>query len=228
MIAWWVACLLLPLAREPVDSVAAVVERRVITVSEVDAEARLALLLRADTGVDDLDLSPGALDDKLRRVVLQTMVAHELLALEARRKGLVVREADVDLAVSQVRARFPGPDAARAWLTRTGIDEELLRTRARRDLLAAAQLQGALAELKVSDEEARAYLEIDLELAADRPMPERIAAARAALLAARREERTAQIVADIGRGVEVRMVAPSTPAVPSNSAPPSPSPSPPP
>lgn len=220
MSALLVACLLLPLAREPMDSVAAVVERRVITLSEVEAEARLALLLRAEPGADQPELPRSALDEQLRRAVLQTMVAHELLALEARRRGLVVREADVDAAVAQVKARFAGPEAARAWLSRAAIDEELLRGRARRDLLAAAHLQGALAELKVSDEEARAYLEIDLELAADRPLPERIAAARNALLTARREERTAQLVAEIGRGVEVRIVSANAPGAPPSSTPP--------
>ncbi|MCC7112562.1 MAG: SurA N-terminal domain-containing protein [Deltaproteobacteria bacterium] len=223
MNAVWALALLAPLAREPMDSVAAVVERRVITLSEVEAEARLALLLRAEPGSDQPELPRGALDDQLRQAVLQTMVAHELLALEARRRGLVVREADVDAAVTQVKARFAGPEAARAWLARAAIDEELLRGRARRDLLAAAHLQGALAELKVSDEEARAYLEIDIELAADRPLLERLAAARAALLTARREERTAQLVAEIGRGVDVRLVSANSPA-----APPAPPPSPPP
>ncbi len=203
------ACLLAPAVRTPVDSVAAVVERRVITSSEVEAEARLAILLRAAPAVADVDLSPAAVDDKLRRAVLDTMVAHELLALEARRKGLVVREADVDAAVAGVRERFAGPLAARAFFARYGIDDELLRGRARRDLLATAQLQGALLEIKVSDEEARAYLDVDIGLAEDRPMPERIVVARAALLAARREERTAQMVADLARGVEVRIVADS-------------------
>lgn len=199
--------LLLPCARVPVDGVAAVVERRVITVSEVDAEARLALLARATPTSGEPDLPTGPVDAKLKRAVLDTMVAHELLALEARRKGVVVREADVDAAVASVRASFASADVARAFFARFGIDEELLRGRARRDLLAAAQLQGALADIKVTEQEARAYLEIDIGLADGRPLPERVAAARAALLAARREERTAQVVADIARGVEVRVVA---------------------
>lgn len=203
------ASLVVPSARVPVDGVAAVVERRVITVSEVDAEARLALLARATPASGEPDLPTAPLDAKLKRAVLDTMVAHELLALEARRKGVVVREADVDAAVAAVRARFASAEVARAFFARFGIDEELLRGRARRDLLASAQLQGALADVKVTDEEARAYLEIDIGLAEDRPLPERIAAARAALLTARREERTAKIVADIARGVEVRIVAPA-------------------
>lgn len=219
MTALLALAVLLPLAREPVDSVAAVVERRVITLSELEAEARLALLLRAPPGADQPEPGSDALDSKLRAAVLQTMVAHELLALEARRRGLVVREADVDAAVAQVKARFAGPEAARAWLARAGADEELLRGRARRDLLAAAHLQGALADLKVTDEEARAYLEIDLEIAADRPLPERVAAARAALLGARREERTAQLVAELARGVEVRIVAAAPPPAPTAAAP---------
>lgn len=202
-----VAALALPGVRVPVDAVAAVVERRVITVSEVDAEARLVLLARATPLSGTPDLPTGPLDAKLKTAVLDTMVAHELLALEARRKGVVVREAEVDLAVSAERARFASAEVARAFFARFGIDEELLRGRARRDLLASAQLTSGLADLKVSDEEARAYLEIDIALAEGRPLPERMAAARSALLAARREERTEQIVADIARGVEVRVVA---------------------
>lgn len=206
--------LALPGVRVPVDAVAAVVERRVITASEVDAEARLALLARAPPISGTPDLPSGPLDAALKKAVLDTMVAHELLALEARRKGLVVREADVDVAVAAERARFASAEVARAFFARFGIDEELLRGRARRDLLASAQLSSGLADVKVSDDEARAYLEIDLGLAEGRPLPERIAAARAALLAARREERTEKIVADIARGVEVRIVADAPGAAP--------------
>ncbi len=209
-----VALLGLPGAHVPVDAVAAVVERRVITVSEVDAEARLVVLARAAPVSGTPDLPTGPLDGKLMKAVLDTMVAHELLALEARRKGVVVREADVDVAVAAERARFANAEVARAFFARFGIDEELLRGRARRDLLASAQLSSGLAELKVSDEEARAYLEIDIGLAEGRPEPERVAAARAALLGARREERTQRLVAEIARGVEVRIVADALGAAP--------------
>jgi len=53
------------------------------------------------------------------------MVAQELLALEARRTGVAVREIDIDKSVAETRARFSDGEAARAFLVRFAVDEEL-------------------------------------------------------------------------------------------------------
>jgi hypothetical protein len=117
--------------RTLIDGVAAVVERRVITTSEVEAEARLVLLERAGP-----EVALRRLDPELVAAVLDTIVAQELLALEARRSGVVTREVDIDKAVGSLRAKAGDAEAARRFFARAGADEELLRGRARRDLAA--------------------------------------------------------------------------------------------
>lgn len=181
-------------SRTAIDGVAAVVERRVITTSEVDAEARLALLEKAGA-----DVAAGHLDAQLEKAVLDSMVAQELLALEARRTGVAVREIDIDKSVAAVRAHFDDADAARTFFTRFGIDEELLRGRARRDLAAGALLEKTFADVKVSDDEADAYLTEHKDLV-DRAMAKR------ALDKARRDARFAALMKRLAAHVEVRVV----------------------
>ena len=181
-------------ARAPIDSVAAVVERRVITTSEVGAEARLVLLDKAGG-----DAASGRLDDALLGAVLDNMVAQELLALEARRTGVAIREIDIDKAVAAERARFDDAASASAFFTRFGIDEELLRARARRDLAAAALLTRMFADVRVTDDEADAYLSEHKDLV-DRP-----SAARA-LEKGKRDARFNALMRRLRADVEVRMV----------------------
>jgi hypothetical protein len=193
--------------REPVDAVAAVIERRVVTTSEVQAEARLVLLERAGP-----DVATGSLDAGLLQKVLDAIVVQELLALEARRTGIAVREVDIDKSVETVRARFsdsafvPGAaptaapvDASRAFFAKLGVDEELLRGRARRDLAAGALLNKMFADVKVTDAEATALL-------SSRPELVDVASARTALEKERKEQKFAALVDTIRRSTEVRVV----------------------
>lgn len=201
------AALALAGQREPIDAVAAVVERRVVTTSEVQAEARLVLLERAGP-----EIATGPLDAGLLQKVLDAIVVQELLALEARRTGIAVREVDIDKSVETVRARFtdsayvPGAaptaapiEASRAFFAKLGVDEELLRGRARRDLAAGALLNKVFADVKVSDAEAGALL-------SSRPELVDVAGARAALEKERKEQRFATLVDTVRRNTEVRVV----------------------
>ena len=181
-------------AREPIDGVAAVVERRVVTTSEVRAEARLVLLERAGA-----EAAGGRLDAALEKAVLDSMVAQELLALEARRTGVAVREIDIDKSVAGVRAHFDDADTARGFFTRFGVDEELLRGRARRDLAAGVLLEKTLADIKVTDEEADAYLSEHRDLV-DR------AVAKRSLEKSRRDARFDALMHRLSASVEVRVV----------------------
>jgi hypothetical protein len=189
--------LLLALAADhtPLDSVAAVVERRVITQSEVQAEARLVLLEKAGA-----ESARGRVDEELAQAVLDSIVAQELLALEARRTGVAVREIDIDKSIAGVRALFANPDDARAFFGRYGIDEELLRARARRDLAAQALLERSFADVRVSDDEADAFLSEHKELADREP-------ARAALLQKRRSDRFQALMHRLKGEVEVRIIS---------------------
>ncbi len=181
-------------ARVPVDAVAAVIERRVVTRSEIEAEARLVLLERAGP-----EAASGVLDRQLLGAVLDSVVAQELLALEARRTGVAVREIDIDKTVGDVRAHVGDAAAARAFLQRFGIDDELLRARARRDLAAGALLRKLFSDIKVSDAEADAWRSNHKEL------PDR-AAARLALEKQRKDARFASVMHRLKSEVEVRVV----------------------
>lgn len=181
--------------RTAIDSVAAVVERRVVTTSEVQAEARLVLLERAGP-----EAAGARLDAALLGAVLDNIVAQELLALEARRTGVAVREIDIDKSVAAVRARFDDADAARAFFTRFAIDEELLRGRARRDMAANELLLRAFAEIKVGDDEASAFLAEHEHLFVDKQ------AARRALEKQRRDQRFEALMRRLKAEVEVRVV----------------------
>jgi hypothetical protein len=178
----------------PLDSVAAVVERSVITVSEVQSEARLVLLEKA--GVDS---ARGRVDEELAQAVLDNIVAQELLALEARRTGVAVRESDIDKSIAATRALFANPDDARAFLVHYGIDEELLRARARRDLAAQALLERMFADVRVSDDEADAFLSEHKDLA-DRDT------ARIALVQKKKSERFDALMHKLKGEVEVRII----------------------
>lgn len=196
-----------PAGRESLDAVAAVIERRVVTTSEVHAEARLVLLERAGP-----EVATGTLDAGLVQKVLDALVVQELLALEARRTGISVREVDIDKSVDSVRARYtdsafvPGAaptaapvEASRAFFAKLGVDEELLRGRARRDLAASALLTKTFADVKVTDAEANALL-------SSRPELVDVASARAKLEKERKEQRFAALVDTVRKSTEVRIV----------------------
>ena len=119
-----------------VDAVAAVVERRVITRSEVDVEARLTLVERGAATPLGVPL-----DDAFRAAMLEALLVEELLALEARRTaGIVVREVDVDAALQRLRARLDDEGGYETFLLRSALDEEALRAILRRQLMVRALL----------------------------------------------------------------------------------------
>jgi hypothetical protein len=191
--------------RVPLDAVAAVVDRRVITLTEVEAFGRLSLLRQGGPGA-----ATAPLDDAFRRAVLDSLIVTELLALEARRTpGLFVREADVDKAVAELRGHVGDDDTLfRAFLARCTLDDESLRAMLRRDLSVQVLLGRRLADTaRVGDDDVRAYLLDHPELRAGASLGDRLAAARAALLAERRERGMQTLIEEVRQGVEVRVVA---------------------
>jgi hypothetical protein len=119
------------------DAVVAVVDRHVVTRSEIEVEARLFLLARR--GPAGLSVP---LDEGLLRAVRDTVILQELLAIEARRTpGLWVREADVERGVVELRARFVDDAAWRAFVLRYDLDDDALRAIVRRNRMVAALLE---------------------------------------------------------------------------------------
>jgi hypothetical protein len=127
------------------DGVAAVVEREVITRSDVERAARVLLVRRGGTaGVS------APVDDGLRAAVLDLLVAEELVVLDGRRRH---RWPDTDenaarLAAS-VRARFASEQEFQAFLRTSQVPEsdflEMMRRGARVEWLVEAEVRLARA-----------------------------------------------------------------------------------
>jgi hypothetical protein len=127
------AWLLLLLSAPPgtlVDRVVAVVDKEVITQSELLIEARLALFQREDLEAASADLSPEVLT--AFRIY---WVDQLLIAAQARHYGAAeVSEDEVDQAVRRVEQRARSAAAYQAFLRRFGISAALVREVVRRDL----------------------------------------------------------------------------------------------
>ncbi len=123
-----------------VDAVAAVVDRRVITVSQVRAEATLTVLERiGDAAVH------ATVDARLMQAVLDQVVLQELIAAQAQRASVSATssfEADVRSAAQLAAWSTPTALALRA---RDDVDDNFIRARVRRDLLVERYLAVTLA-----------------------------------------------------------------------------------
>ena len=199
LVVWCAAQVAAPAERVALDAVAAVVDRRVITVSEVQAEARLALLDKAGPPAAE-----GSLDAQLLRTVRDHVLTQELLAIEARRTASApMKEGVVDARVQALRERFASSEAAAAFFARYGIDDELLRARARRDLMVQALLSEQLARVeRPSDDDVRRAL--GAGAAED---VEAMARVRDDLARQRREAAFAALIERLKREIDVRVVA---------------------
>lgn|GEM_PF-2263312 len=183
-----------------VDAVAASVGRQVVTLSEVDLEARIVLVRKAgETGLH------ASLDNRLRQKVLQFVVVQMLLAQEARRRGgISVDETDVDHGVAQLKDAFIAPDKSYPrLLAKAAATDEDIRAIVRRDLRVQAFLQQALPGLSdVDDTSVRAYLAAHPELQG----PTADGQAREAVLKDVRERAFRKLVDDLRARIDVRLV----------------------
>jgi hypothetical protein len=105
-----------------VDRVVAVVDKQVITHSELLTEARLALASEGEV------VASGDLDDQIVRRFLDYTVSQTLVAMQIRRLGSIdVSETEIDREVQRFSMRFRSNDSFRAFLRRFDISEESLR-----------------------------------------------------------------------------------------------------
>jgi hypothetical protein len=113
-----------------IDRVIAIVDKEVITNSELAREARVALVLREDARVAASELSP-----EILRSFLEFLVDQVVIAGQARRVGGVdVRSDEVDREIDHFAGRFSSVDAYRAFMRRFDISETALGDILRRDL----------------------------------------------------------------------------------------------
>ncbi|MCP4502020.1 MAG: hypothetical protein GY822_18840 [Deltaproteobacteria bacterium] len=192
---------------ERIDGVAARVGRQIITLSEVEIEARIVLVRRGG----ERGLS-AEIDQRLRRKVLDFMVVQTLLEREARRRGgTTVSESDVDKGIVLLKSRFQsrlemGADEAYArFLKIAFVDDEDIRSVVRRDLRVQDLLRQVLPDVN-------ALLQKDVEkyfvqhpelLGTD---DERRAQTKNILLKQMQEKAFAAFVDELRQRVEVRIV----------------------
>jgi len=113
-----------------VDRVVAVVDKQVITLSELLVETRVALVYKAGETAAAADL-----DDDLLKTFTDYVVNQTLVSLQARRLGATeVSQAEIDSELLRFSLQFRSNDSYRAFLRRFDITEEALRRLAQRNL----------------------------------------------------------------------------------------------
>lgn len=113
-----------------VDQVVAVVDKEVVTQSELLIEARIALALRHGD-----DAVSATLDETFMTSFRDYLVNQLLVSEQARRFGAAdVAEQEVDAQVTELSRRFSSPASFQSFLRRFGVGLGTVRAIVRRDL----------------------------------------------------------------------------------------------
>ncbi len=127
----------LPAAAVTVDRIAAVVDRQVLTVSEISQMVELRFFPRTSTSEDDH-----------RHDVLDALIAQVLRHRDAERFGEQDIPADaIEARVVEIRQRFASVEEFDAALVRTELTPDDLRTLVKRQLQVEAYIQERFAPL---------------------------------------------------------------------------------
>jgi peptidyl-prolyl cis-trans isomerase SurA len=132
-----------------VDRVAAVVDRQVITVSEVNQMVELRFFAR----------NQGESDDDFRHRILEALIAQALRFRDVERFGAEdIPKDSIEARVTEIAKRFPTPADLDAALQRTELTPDELRALVKRQLQVEAYVQERFAPLVfVSNDEIDAY-----------------------------------------------------------------------
>jgi hypothetical protein len=138
----------IPAAAVTIDRVAAVVDRQVLTVSEISQMVEIRFFPRL-----------GPSDDEHRREVLEALIAQALRFRDVERFGAQDIAADViEARVQEITARFPTPVDFTAALARAELTLDEVRALAKRQLQVEAYIQERFAPLIfVSSEDIETY-----------------------------------------------------------------------
>ena len=202
-----------PAAGRIVEQVVAVVrtpsstQPRVITLTRLQEEARIALVSRGAVAAATEDLDRAALRAGLEWLIDQTLLLDEVVRLQ-------VFEVDRAEALEELRrfqARFPTPAAYRAFLARWDVTEEELLVVLRRTLRVQRYVDSRVSGAsRVPDADVdRALRERGSELPGDRAAQR--AAARALLAGERTRREVKALVADLRARATVRVLDPFAP-----------------
>jgi len=139
----------LPAAAGTVDRVGAVVDRQVITVSEVNQMVELRFFPR----------ERGESDDDFRHRVLEALIAQALRFRDVERFGAEdIPKDSIEARVTEIAKRFPTPTDLDAALRKVELTPDELRSLVKRQLQVEAYVQERFAPLVfVSNDEIDAY-----------------------------------------------------------------------
>ncbi len=196
--------------RDPaiVEEVVAVVrtpastQPRVITLTRLQEEARIALVSRGATGAAEAELDAPALRAGLEWLIDQILLLDEVVRLQV----FEVERADVLEELRRFQGRFPSPAAYRAFLARTDVTEEELLVVLRRMLRVQRYVDS-----RVSGAGRVREADVDRWLA-ERKVEGRSAAVRGAARAELAEQRTQRevraLLAELRSRATIRVLEP--------------------
>ena len=138
-----------PLAAVTVDRIAAVVDRQILTVSEVGQMAEIRFLPR----------TKGASEDDYRHEILDTLIAQALRFRDVERFGAQdIPKDSIESRLHEIQSRFESPAAFDAALLKTELSLDELRALIKRQLQVEAYIQERFAPtVFVSSDEIEAY-----------------------------------------------------------------------
>nr|WP_223646632.1 hypothetical protein [Corallococcus sp. EGB] len=188
-----------------VDRVVAVIEGQVLTLSELEMEARVALIQR---GAVQAAAQP--LDEQTLRSALELSINQRLQVLSADRlQAFPAEPAEVEARLDAFRARVGGEAALRRFLDRHGVDRAALETVLARGLRAERILDSRVRlKAQVSEAEVRHHYDAHRDLYPGEFDQAARTAIREELVRARYGELAAQALAEVRRSAQVRRVAP--------------------
>ena len=211
-----VAAILVPLAAgatdvpeegRVVDEVVAVVatrgrEARIVTLSRVSEEGRIALVSRGG-----IEAATATLDGAVLRASLDWYVDQLLLHEEAVR--LQVFEVEREAAVAELarfKAEFATPGQFKAFLFEIDATEEELTSTLRRSLRVRRYLESRLGRLRPTPRDVEAWYAAHPSEYGGRPLAQVTEEITARLTAARADSETKALLADLRRRADIRIL----------------------
>jgi hypothetical protein len=190
---------------EVIDRAVAMVDGRVLTLSELEFEARVALVQAGG-----VEAATASLDDDIRVRALDVAIGQRLEVNEADKLQIYpLEEGEVETAIGRFQSRFPGPVELDQFHARHEADLQQLSTVLARGLRAAKILDGKLRlKAQVTDLEVRRYYDEHGAELGGSSYEDLRPAIRQRLIAERFKRLVAAELQQLRRSADVRLIAP--------------------
>jgi len=180
-------------------------QTRIITLTRLSEEARIALVSRGAIRAATAPLDAAALKAALAWLVDQTVIMDEVTRLQV----FEVDRAEVLAELRQFKDRFPGPEAYRAFLRRLDLAEEELLVVLRRMLRVQRYLDSRASRAgRVRDADVEDFYHQHQADFGGRPLEEVREAVRAHLADRRVKAEVQAVVAELRGRAEIRVLMP--------------------